>query len=171
MSESTGCASSSFTTPVCITPQVSPVDYNHRPASQPVIPYYAGNDGLEQCTEPDVTCSYQPELKANLGEGKASLRGPVFDTITTTTETTTSDLEKPSTPEQDSTATIPKTRRRPRPSQAKRRRFTRQNGQALRLSALSQEAQVNQWLGYWSLWQFSSLDLRFGCSVLVAFML
>lgn len=142
-SESTSRSSSSFTTPDCITPQASPVDDNHLPVSQTVMPSCAGNNGSNQCTESNVALPHEVELQANLDEKKASPGGPTSDTITATPKTTTSQLEHPSTPEQDSTAPSPKTRRRPRPSQAKRRRFARQNEQALRSLALGQGVQAN----------------------------
>lgn len=106
------------------------------------MPHCTGDYDLN-CVEPDVTFHHQLELQANHDEGKASQRGPISDTITPTPESTTLQLEQPSTPEQDSTATTPKKRRRPRPSKAKRRRFARRNEQALRLSASGQDGQVS----------------------------
>ncbi|ODM18961.1 hypothetical protein SI65_05578 [Aspergillus cristatus] len=141
-SRSTTPAPSNVTTPDCTTPQASPVDYNHSPISQPVMPHCTEDDDLN-CVEPDVTFHHQLELQANHDEGKASQRGPISDTITPTSNSTTSQLEQPLTPEQDPTATTPRKRRRPRPSQAKRRRFARRNEQALRLSASGQDGQVS----------------------------
>lgn len=90
---STTPAPSNVTTPDCTT-QASPVDYNHPPISQPVMPHCTGDYDLN-CVEPDVTFHHQLELQANHDEGKASQRGPISDTITPTSESTTLQLEQP----------------------------------------------------------------------------